>query len=489
MDEIEKKEEWYLNIDYREAKEIIRNKLQGMTQNFIGIGFYLRQIKETEGFQKDGYASIYEMAEDQYGIKRSTAIRWMQMNEKFSQGGYSPFLDSGYKDFGKSQLQEMLYLDGEQLEEVTPEMTVREIREIRTPESEEEEGQLPGQMSVEDFPEVLPEQEEQQTEETKVELQKPTEEVWEYLNAFARGFIKLHKNWFLENYQNRVIDVTTSPILIRQEFCEGRSRTHYFEIREKSAFINLFDDYIQVFSVNCDYLGDYDWFYLAAAIQSMWNVVAIEEAQQKNEEEQSSEEVCDVAQSEGIAIVDIPSEPGLYEEVSEKTDIDIAREENQKAQMYLEMLTEEFSQNDIRVRKQKILVAALAGYIHDLDMILNPPEEPEQPELPKLRNNDQRKEWLNNYKDWGLWYRDENIDVNYYKYDFEDGSRLVVAEYPQREQSWKCVPRDEHYYHLLEKGRRKAGTTDEIYDHQYIQYADSETYLVEFLKNLQKGEK
>ena len=80
--------------------------------------------------------------------------------------------------------------------------------------------------------------------------------------------------------------MTTSPILIRQEFCEGRSRTHYFEIREKSAFINLFDDYIQVFSVNRDYLGDYDWFYLAAAIQSMWNVVAIEEAQQKNEEEQ-----------------------------------------------------------------------------------------------------------------------------------------------------------------------------------------------------------
>ena len=45
MDEIEKKEEWYLNIDYREAKEIIRNKLQAMTQNFIGIGFYLRRIK------------------------------------------------------------------------------------------------------------------------------------------------------------------------------------------------------------------------------------------------------------------------------------------------------------------------------------------------------------------------------------------------------------------------------------------------------------
>lgn len=583
MDEIEKKEEWYLNIDYREAKEIIRNKLQGMTQNFIGIGFYLRQIKETEGFQKDGYASVYEFAEDQYGIKRSTAIRWMQMNEKFSQGGYSPFLDSGYKDFGKSQLQEMLYLDSEQLEEVTPEMTVREIREIRTPDSESEE-QLPDQMSVEDFPEVLPEQEEQQTEEIKVELQKPTEEVWEYLNAFARGFIKLRKNWFLENYQNRVMDVTTSPILIRQEFCEGRSRTHYFEIREKSAFINLFDDYIQVFSVNCDYLGDYDWFYLAAAIQSMWNVVAIEEAQQKNEEEQSSEEVCDVAQSEntdckpeqsscppgqtscsrqnwgtsdedqlqgwrecaacwnhykklyehdeeiskeenvgieippdimeevtepvedyqeipeenepviveqpeGIAIVDAPSEPELYEEVSEKTDIDIAREENQKAQMYLEMLTEEFSQNDIRVRKQKILVAALAGYIHDLDMVLNPPEEPEQPELPKLKNNDQRKEWLRNYKDWGLWYHDDRIDVNYYKYDFEDGSRLIVTEYPKRKYYWNFGEvKDSYYFHLLKKNKKYYGR-EKTYDQQYVHTEDSETHLMEFLKNLQKGAK
>lgn len=579
MSEIEKKEEWYLNIDYREAKEIIRNKLQGMTQNFIGIGFYLRQIKESEGFRKDGYESIYEFAEDQYGIKRSTAIRWMQMNEKFSQGGYSPFLDSGYKDFGKSQLQEMLYLDSEQLEEVTPEMTVREIREIRTPDPEPEE-QLPGQMSVEDFPDVLPEQEEQQTEETKVELQKPTKEQREYLDAFARRFLKIHWNWFLENHQNRVMDVTTSPILIRQEFCEGKDRTYYFEIGEETASIKLFDDYVQLWSEDHEYMGDFDWFYLAAAIQSMWNVVSLEKVQQKTEEEQTNEEVCDVAQpenidckpeqsscpqgqtscprenwgtsdedqlqgwrecaacwnhykklhehdeevpeeenvgieipqdimeevtepvedyqeiseepviveqQEGIAIVDIPE--NLYEEVSEKTDIDIAREENEKAQMYLEMAEKEFDQNDIRVRKQKILAAALAGYIHDLDLVLNPPEEPEQPELPKLKNNDQRKEWLKNYKDWGLWYRDENIDVNYYKYDFEDGSRLVVSEYPQREQGWKWAPRDDYYYHLLEKGKRRTGTRDEIYDQQYIHYADSETYLVEFLKNLQKGEK
>lgn len=582
MSEIEKKEEWYLNIDYREAKEIIRNKLQGMTQNFIGIGFYLRQIKESEGFRKDGYESIYEFAEDQYGIKRSTAIRWMQMNEKFSQGGYSPFLDSGYKDFGKSQLQEMLYLDSEQLEEVTPEMTVREIREIRTPdlEPEEEEGQLPGQMSVEDFPEVLP-AEKRQAEETKVELQKPTEKVSEYLDAFARRFLKIHWSWFLENHQNRVMDVTTSPILIRQEFCEGKDRTYYFEIEEETASIKLFDDYVQLWSEDHEYMGDFDWFYLAAAIQSMWNVVSLEKVQQKTEEEQTNEEVCDVAQSEntdckpeqsscppgqtscprenwgtsdedqlqgwrecaacwnhykklhehdeeapeeenvgieipqdimeevtepvedyqeipeenepviveqpeGIAIVDIPSEPELYEEVSEKTDIDIAREENQKAQMYLEMAEKEFSPNDIRIRKQKILVAALAGYIHDLDMVLNPPEEPEQPELPMFRNNDQRKEWLRNHRDWGVWYTDEHIGCTYYKYDFENGARLIAEEYESQHTDYVS------YLHLIggpKSPRGKYGETKWTIHDCYTKYPNSESELVEFLKWIQKGEK
>ena len=186
---------------------------------------------------------------------------------------------------------------------------------------------------------------------------------------------------------------------------------------------------------------------------------------------------------------EVEPEPELYEEVSEKTDIDIAREENQKAQTYLKMAEKEFGQNDIRLRKQKILVAALAGYIHDLDTVMNPPEESKQPELPKLKNNDQRKEWLRNYKDWGLWYHDDRIDVNYYKYDFEDGSRLVVAEYPKRKYYWNSGEvEDSHYFHLLEKNKKYYGK-EKTFDQQYVHNENSETYLVEFLKNLQKGAK
>lgn len=112
-------------------------------------------------------------------------------------------------------------------------------------------------------------------------------------------------------------------------------------------------------------------------------------------------------------------------------------------------------------------------------------EEIVQQELPLMKNNDQRKKWLKNYKEWGLWYRDEHIDVNYYKYDFPDGSRLIVEEYLQRENYWSKEKIDEYFFHLLEKKRQMYGHK-RTYDAPYIHASDNETYLVNFLKKLQK---
>ena len=77
--------------------------------------------------------------------------------------------------------------------------------------------------------------------------------------------------------------------------------------------------------------------------------------------------------------------------------------------------------------------------------------------------------------------------MNYYKYDFADGSRLVVAEYLDRINAWNGREKeDEHYFHLLEKNK-KSYAIGKPYDKQYMNSTDSETYLVEFLKNLQKN--
>mgnify|MGYP006905549512 CR=1 FL=1 len=83
-------------------------------------------------------------------------------------------------------------------------------------------------------------------------------------------------------------------------------------------------------------------------------------------------------------------------------------------------------------------------------------EEPEQPGLPIMKNNDQRKEWLRNYKNWGLWYTDNHTGVKYYKYDFENGARLIVEEYEKEslpEKQLVCAGRT-----ILHASDRRTGT-------------------------------
>ena len=67
MDELNR---WYENMTYQEAKDILREKLDNMKMNFIATGYYMKYIRDNELFREDGYESIWEFAEDNYGIKK-----------------------------------------------------------------------------------------------------------------------------------------------------------------------------------------------------------------------------------------------------------------------------------------------------------------------------------------------------------------------------------------------------------------------------------
>ena len=116
-------------------------------------------------------------------------------------------------------------------------------------------------------------------------------------------------------------------------------------------------------------------------------------------------------------------------------------------------------------------------------------KDPEQQSLPLMKNNDQRKEWLRNYKEWGLWYTDEHIGARYYKYDFENGARLIVEEYdPEPVCNSPWVPNEPYYMHLVggPEPERNNGIPKWTYHSKYNKYPNSETELVEFLKGVQK---
>ena len=124
-----------------------------------------------------------------------------------------------------------------------------------------------------------------------------------------------------------------------------------------------------------------------------------------------------------------------------------------------------------------------------------PDKQREALSLPEMRNNDQRKEWLRNYKEWGIWYTDEHIGVRYYKYDFENDARIVVEEYDPdpivKSQYWVSNERESYYMHLIggPEPEEKGGTPKWTRHRIYNKYPNSESELVEFLKAIQKEKK
>ena len=126
--------EWYVNLQLRDVKTYIRDNINSVSRSFVAIGYYLKYIRDHELFTEDGYQNIWELAQVEFGIGKSSASRFMAINDRFSKDGNSPILLDQYKDFSSSKLSEMLTMTDEQLDQVSITTTVAEIREIKNPD-------------------------------------------------------------------------------------------------------------------------------------------------------------------------------------------------------------------------------------------------------------------------------------------------------------------------------------------------------------------
>lgn len=117
--------------EYMEMKDEIRRELSNQAESFIRTGYYLRQIEDSEAFRQEGYASVYEFAEREFNLSKSTVSRLKAINKEFSEDGYSKLVDPRYRGIGKSILAEMLALPDPDRELVTPETAREDVRELR----------------------------------------------------------------------------------------------------------------------------------------------------------------------------------------------------------------------------------------------------------------------------------------------------------------------------------------------------------------------
>jgi hypothetical protein len=113
----------------------IKDKINNISSDFFYIGYYLWEVNHFKHYLEHGYKNVYEFAENELNFKKSSTSNFILLVEKYadySQGPYPKmWMAEKYKAFGYSHLVEMLSLSADRREEIKPDMTIKEIREIK----------------------------------------------------------------------------------------------------------------------------------------------------------------------------------------------------------------------------------------------------------------------------------------------------------------------------------------------------------------------
>ena len=84
--------------DWVQMKQKLKQELLGVKQSFVRIGYALRQIDDQKLYEQDGYKSIAEFAQAEYGLGPSITSRFMSINKEYSVDGYSEHLRPEYAE-------------------------------------------------------------------------------------------------------------------------------------------------------------------------------------------------------------------------------------------------------------------------------------------------------------------------------------------------------------------------------------------------------
>lgn len=118
-----------------QLEESIRNGIKQINGKFVFIGEILRVVEDERlyttvysGVADKNCADIYRYAYVKFGVRKTTTFNLISIAKTFAVHGE---LVRKYKEFSYSQLAEMLSMTEEEREKVNPDMTVKQIRELK----------------------------------------------------------------------------------------------------------------------------------------------------------------------------------------------------------------------------------------------------------------------------------------------------------------------------------------------------------------------
>lgn len=116
---------------YSDFKQELDTELAKSAEGFVRIGYLLKIARDTDILAESGYANVNDFAAAEYGLDKSQVSRFININDRFSEGGYSEHLESQYKTYGYAKLAMMLTLPDVVIEELTPAYSKAEIQAIK----------------------------------------------------------------------------------------------------------------------------------------------------------------------------------------------------------------------------------------------------------------------------------------------------------------------------------------------------------------------
>ena len=122
---------------FQAFQEAMDHEIKEASEGFVRIGYLLKVARDTDILHESGFKSVAEFASARYGLTADIVSRYMAINDRFSEGGYSDRLAERYQVYGMTKLAEMLTLSDEVIAAVPTTATRQEIREIKAEIAEE----------------------------------------------------------------------------------------------------------------------------------------------------------------------------------------------------------------------------------------------------------------------------------------------------------------------------------------------------------------
>lgn len=120
---------------YEKLYSVIEENQKKGTKAFISIAVSLFGIYEHQLYKEKNYVNIYDFAFEQFGLSKTNVFNYLNIVKNFGMkdenGEGFKGLKTEYEKFSSSQLISMLKLNEQLREEITPDMSVREINRKR----------------------------------------------------------------------------------------------------------------------------------------------------------------------------------------------------------------------------------------------------------------------------------------------------------------------------------------------------------------------